>query len=271
MVNEAGSILEALDLRVSRAGRTVIDDVLIELHEREMICLVGRSGVGKTTLFHTLAGLIEPVSGKVILKGKDITGKPGHISYMLQKDLLLKQRSVIDNVALPLVVRGMSKKAARAEARSYFAEFGLEGTQDLDPYELSGGMRQRAAMLRTYLNNSDVVLMDEPFSALDALLRVDMRAWYLHMMDKLGFASILITHDVDEAIALADRVLVLGCERGATTNDHADLGDSSDRSVDAHAGTIVASIDVTCPRSERDDFILSSEALTIKREILSYL
>lgn len=271
MVNEAGSILEALDLRVSRAGRTVIDDVSIELHEREMICLVGRSGVGKTTLFHTLAGLIEPVSGKVILKGKDITGKPGHISYMLQKDLLLKQRSVIDNVALPLVVRGMSKKAARAEARSYFAEFGLEGTQDLYPYELSGGMRQRAAMLRTYLNNSDVVLMDEPFSALDALLRVDMRAWYLHMMDKLGFASILITHDVDEAIALADRVLVLGCERGATTNDHADLDDSNDRSVDAHAGTIVASIDVACPRSERDDFTLSSEALTIKREILSYL
>lgn len=257
MEQARSTVLEADDLSVARGGRLVVEDISLDLRAHEMVCLVGRSGSGKTTLFHALAGLLQPESGRVLLNGEDITGCAGHISYMLQKDLLLEHRTVVDNVALPLIIKGTAKSEARRRASARFSEFGLDGMQDRYPSELSGGMRQRAALLRTYMNNSDVVLMDEPFSALDALTRSDMRRWFLKMMDKLGFASVLITHDVDEAIELADRILVLGHMRG-------------DRS-DPSASTVIASVDVPCPRSSREGFILSEDALGIKREVISYL
>lgn len=249
------AIFEADRLSVAWGDKVVIEDVSIELHAGEMICLVGRSGSGKTSLFHALSGLIEPKSGNVRLNGEDITGKPGHVSYMLQKDLLLEQRTIVDNVALPLLVKGEKKAAARRSASALFEEFGLDGTQDRYPFELSGGMRQRAALLRTYMNNSEVVLMDEPFSALDALTRADMRKWFLGVMERLHFASILITHDVDEAIALADRVIVLGAPK-----DHPTL-----------PSHILGTVDIECSRKSRDDFILSAEALDVKKKVMSYL
>ena len=127
-------------------GRRILKDVSLRLEEGELVCLLGVSGAGKTTLFHTLSGLETPEEGHVFLSGQEITGKPGSISYMLQQDLLLPHKKILDNVALPLVLRGESKQAAREKARPYFAQFGLEGTEEQYPAQLSGGMRQRAAL-----------------------------------------------------------------------------------------------------------------------------
>ena len=152
----------------------VLKDVNVELHEHELVSILGASGCGKTTLFHIISGLHKPQQGKVTLNGKDITGCPGQISYMMQKDLLLPYRTIQDNVSLPLVLKGESKRKAREKVSLYFEEFGLEGTQKKYPRQLSGGMRQRAALLRTYMFSRDVALLDEPFSALDTLTKSEM-------------------------------------------------------------------------------------------------
>lgn len=189
--------------------RQIIRDISIHLDEGEMVSLLGLSGSGKTTLLNIMSGLVKPDSGHVYLAGKEITGQPGQISYMLQKDLLLEHKLVIDNVALPLVIRGMKKQEARAEADPYFEKFDLSGTQMLYPSQLSGGMRQRAALLRTYLGSRGVILLDEPFSALDMITRGQLHDWYLDIMERIGLSTILITHDVDEAIMLSDRIYLL--------------------------------------------------------------
>ena len=154
-------------------GRCILKDVSLHLETGELVCLLGVSGAGKTTLFHTLSGLETPEEGQVFVSGQEITGKPGSISYMLQKDLLLPHKRMLDNVALPLVLRGESKQAAREKAQPYFAQFGLEGTEAQYPAQLSGGMRQRAALLRTFLGSRGVVLLDEPFSALDHHFQIE--------------------------------------------------------------------------------------------------
>ncbi len=203
--------LEARDLVLSWDGCAVIaQGISLRVMPGEVVCLVGRSGCGKTTILHALSGLVRPVAGQVLLYGHDVTGVPGHVSYMLQKDLLLPHKRIIDNVCLPLTLAGEGKSAARQRALPLFERFGLAGAQDKWPSQLSGGMRQRAAFLRTYLMGNDVVLLDEPFSALDALTRADMRSWYVGMARELGLATIAITHDVDEAAAMASRTYVLG-------------------------------------------------------------
>ena len=129
----------------SYQDRTIVRDISIHLEKQELISLLGLSGSGKTTILNIMSGLVQPDSGKVFLEDRDITGQPGQISYMLQKDLMLPHKRVIDNVALPLVIAGMGKKEAREKADPYFARFDLEGTQMLYPSQMSGGMRQRAA------------------------------------------------------------------------------------------------------------------------------
>jgi len=206
-----GVVLEARSLTLSwDGGKTIVaKDVSVSLHAGETVCLVGRSGCGKTTLLHALSGLTTPLAGSILVHGKDVTGTPGCVSYMLQKDLLLPNLSIIDNVCLPLTLAGTKRGQAHAQARPLFERFGLEGTERSWPSELSGGMRQRAAFLRTYLMGNDIVLLDEPFSALDALTREDLRGWYKDTARELGIASLMITHDVGEAIAIADRVYAL--------------------------------------------------------------
>lgn len=203
--------LEATGLALSwdDGEHLVAKDVSLRVRAGEIVCLVGKSGCGKTTILHALSGLMQPVAGKVLLYGKDVTGQPGHVSYMLQKDLLLPHLRIIDNVCMPLTLGGMARAEAREKAAPLFARFGLEGTERCWPSQLSGGMRQRAAFLRTYLMGNDVALLDEPFSALDALTRSDLRTWYMDMAHELGFASLVITHDVSEAVAMASRVYVL--------------------------------------------------------------
>ncbi len=242
--------LEVKNISVGFEGKPVLNDVSIELSEGELVCLLGISGGGKTTLFNVIAGLLEPDNdGKVFLDGKDITGKPGHISYMLQKDLLLPYRTIEDNVALPLLLKGLKKKEARSKASELFEQFGLEGTQKQYPSQLSGGMRQRAALLRTYMFSRDVALLDEPFSALDTLTKSSMHKWYLEVMEKIRLSTLFITHDIDEAILLSDRIYLLS----------------------GSPGTITAEITVQKPKNERDGFNLTAEFLEYKRKILSLL
>ena len=229
--------------------KQVLKDVNIVLKEKEIVSLLGVSGVGKTTLFHIIAGLTVPDEGQVLLDGSAITGEAGHISYMLQKDLLLPYRTIVDNAALPLLVKGMKKKEAREKASAYFEEFGLEGTQKKYPAQLSGGMRQRAALLRTYLFSKGVALLDEPFSALDTITKASMHRWYLQIMEQIQLSTIFITHDIDEAILLSDRIYLMG----------------------GQPGTITKEIMIREPKPRREDFNLTEEFLAYKREIIKEL
>lgn len=227
----------------------VIKDISIKLREGEIVSLLGVSGGGKTTLFNIIAGLSIPDEGNVILDGEDITGKPGNVSYMLQKDLLLPYRTIVDNVALPLVIRGMKKKEAREKAASYFEEFGLAGSEKKYPAQLSGGMKQRAALLRTYLFSEKVALLDEPFSALDMLTKGTVHEWYLDVMEKIKLSTLFVTHDIDEAILLSDRIYLLT----------------------GKPGTITKEIIIKEEKPRRKDFNLTEEFLEYKRVIISHL
>lgn len=227
----------------------VLKDVNVELHEHELVSILGASGCGKTTLFHIISGLHKPRQGKVMLNGKDITGCPGQISYMMQKDLLLPYRTIQDNVSLPLVLKGESKRKAREKVSLYFEEFGLEETQKKYPRQLSGGMRQRAALLRTYMFSRDVALLDEPFSALDTLTKSEMHRWYLDVMDKIHLSTLFITHDIDEAILLSDRIYLLTGKPGRVTEE----------------------IIIKEPKPRKREFNLTEEFLGYKRRILERL
>jgi len=230
-------------------GKTVLRNVSIELKRGELVCILGVSGVGKTTLFNIISGLLKPDEGIVLLHGDDVTNSPGHISYMLQKDLLQPYKTIEDNVALPLLIKGVKKKDARAEVSSQFSEFGLDGTQKKYPAQLSGGMRQRAALLRTYMFSRDVALLDEPFSALDTLTKGAMHKWYLDVMEKIKLSTLFITHDIDEAILLSDRIYLLS----------------------GNPGEIVGEIIIEEPKPRRNDFNLTDKFLEYKRKILSLL
>ena len=249
MSGQTVSALRAEGITKAYDGRTIIQDVSLHLEQGELVCLLGVSGAGKTTLFHSLSGLERPERGQVFLSGEEITGRPGRISYMLQRDLLLPHKKILDNVALPLVIQGEKPRLAREKARGYFRQFGLEGTQDKYPAQLSGGMRQRAALLRTFLGSRGVVLLDEPFSALDALTKREIHQWYMEMMDQLKLTTLFITHDIDEAILLSDRVYILS----------------------GHPGTITAEWPIDAPRPRGLEFSLSDAFLGYKRRILAQL
>jgi len=241
--------LEVRNVSKSFDGIPILQDVSLQLRQGELVSLLGVSGGGKTTLFNVISGLLPPDKGEVFLDGENITNRPGHISYMLQKDLLLPYRTIEDNVALPLLLKGVKKKEARVQASAMFAQFGLDGTQKKYPSQLSGGMRQRAALLRTYMFSSDIALLDEPFSALDTLTKSAIHGWYLDVMEKIKLTTLFITHDIDEAILLSDRIYLLS---GAP-------------------GKITGEILIREPKPRRTDFNLTPEFLEYKRRILSLL
>ena len=158
-------------------GLPVLDGVRLTVAPGEFVAVVGPSGCGKSTLFDVVAGLERPDAGRVLVDGVEVTGRTEPFAYMPQQDLLFPWRTVLDNTTLGLEVAGVRRRAARDRARPLFAEFGLSGFEGVRPGELSGGMRQRAALLRTVVQDRAVLLLDEPFGALDALTRTDMQVW----------------------------------------------------------------------------------------------
>jgi ABC-type nitrate/sulfonate/bicarbonate transport system ATPase subunit len=175
----------------------------------EFVSIVGPSGCGKSTLFNIVAGLTRPTHGRVLLDGEEPDTLLGRVGYMPQKDLLMPWRSVLDNVTLGLEMGGVSRKEARARAQEELGRFGLKGFERRWPSNLSGGMRQRAALLRTFLAGRELMLLDEPFGALDALTRQTMQEWLLDVWQADRKTILFITHDVEEAVYLSDRVYVM--------------------------------------------------------------
>ncbi len=200
-----------MKIEVNKVNKTLdqihtLDQVSLQVQDGEFVVIIGPSGCGKSTLFNIISGLIEPDQGTVSIDGQDWTGKTGRISYMQQKDLLLPSRNILDNVTIPLVLKGIPKKAAREKAAAYLQDFGLEGFGAYYPKQLSGGMRQRAALLRTYLQASDILLLDEPFAALDAINRRNMQLWLKKLCQQYHASVLFITHDIEESLLLADRI-----------------------------------------------------------------
>ena len=218
-MSEKLEILRVENVDKSFNDNLVLKDINIKLNKGELVSLVGVSGSGKTTLFNIIAGLLEPDSGKVYLKGEDVTSSAGRISYMLQKDLLLPYMTIIDNVSLPLVLRGEKKKAAREKVRGFFKDFGLSGYEEKFPSQLSGGMAQRAALLRTYVFSNEVALLDEPFSALDAITKSSIHKWYKIIINEMEISTIFITHDIEEAVKLSDRIYIMGKNPGSIVEE----------------------------------------------------
>ncbi|MBU0494767.1 MAG: ABC transporter ATP-binding protein [Chloroflexi bacterium] len=192
-------------------GRVVsaLADVSLTARAGEFVTLIGPSGCGKSTLFNIICGLLEPDRGEVWLDGELTRRRAGCVAYMPQRDLLLPWRSVLDNAILGPEIAGQSRELARAEARELLPLFGLAGFDNAYPATLSGGMRQRAALLRTFLCHHDVMLLDEPFGALDALTRAELQGWLLGVWARFRHTILFITHDVDEAVFLSDRVYVM--------------------------------------------------------------
>jgi len=186
-----------------------LDNISLAIECREFVAILGPSGCGKSTLLNVIAGLLKPDQGRIELGGVDWTGRTGRVSYMQQKDLLLPWKNILDNVCIPLLLRGVGRQEAHATARTYLQDFGLDGFEDYYPRQLSGGMRQRAALLRTYLFTSDIMLLDEPFATLDAITRGKMQLWLKELCAKYKPTVILVTHDIEEALLLADTIYVL--------------------------------------------------------------
>lgn len=193
---------------------TALENVSLALAQGEFVTLIGPSGCGKSTLLNIACGLLEPDQGEIRLDGQAASNRLGRMAYMPQRDLLLPWRNVLNNAILGLELAGQPKEEAQAEAREMLPLFGLEGFAQAMPAMLSGGMKQRAALLRTFLMHRDVMLLDEPFGALDALTRVQLQDWLLQVWAQFQHTILFVTHDVAEAIFLADRVLVMSPRPG---------------------------------------------------------
>jgi ABC-type nitrate/sulfonate/bicarbonate transport system ATPase subunit len=220
MPNTAAERGEVRVEHISRVFKTrrdeilAVDDVSLSARGSEFVSILGPSGCGKSTLFQIVAGLLSPSRGDVWIHGERVTGRTGHVSYMPQRDNLLPWRNVVDNTILGLEVEGVARKEARERARELCQRFGLGEFVSALPRELSGGMRQRAAFIRTMLFPREVMLLDEPLGALDAQTRLIMQEWLLDVWGQLGKTVLFITHDVDEAVFLSDRVYVMSARPG---------------------------------------------------------
>lgn len=196
----------------------VLKDISLTVEENEFVSILGPSGGGKSTIFNIIAGILTPDKGTYYIDGEESLGKLGKVSYMHQKDLLLPWKRIIDNLTIPLIIKGMDKKSAKTMAMEHISTFGLNGFEMKYPFQLSGGMKQRAALLRAYLFSSNIMLLDEPFGALDAITRSKMHLWLINVVKNLNTSILFITHDIEEAILLSDRIYVLS-DRPAVIKD----------------------------------------------------
>jgi ABC-type nitrate/sulfonate/bicarbonate transport system ATPase subunit len=230
-------------------GEKIIEDISLNVDEGNFISLLGPSGVGKTTLFNILAGIDTADIGRVYLEDCDISGISGKVSYMPQNDLLFEHRTIIDNIILPLLIRKQKKSEARKYAAQFFNDFGLSGYEKKYPFQLSGGERQRAALLRTCMMHNKMMLLDEPFSALDAISKIQMRKWYKGVARTMGITTLFITHDIDEAIELSDSIYI----------------------INQKPGIITKKFSVTRLCGAGEDFYLKPEYAALKKNILDEL
>jgi len=241
------SLLQCTDICKSYNDVQILNNIALNLQEGEIVSLLGVSGVGKSTLMNILAGVETPDFGQVLLECEDITGKAGRVGYMLQKDLLFPFKTTLDNICIPLRLQGMKKADARKKAQSQMKLFGLDGSENKYPYQLSGGMRQRAALARTYFLGNKVILLDEPFVALDAITKAEMHKWYINIARQTELSTIIITHDVDEALVLSDRVYIMAGNPGKITKE------------------------IKICSASKEDFALTEQYLVYKREVLEYI
>jgi ABC-type nitrate/sulfonate/bicarbonate transport system ATPase subunit len=253
MVATDGPKLEvrAVSKTFRRNNRAVmaLDSASMEVARGRFVSIIGPSGCGKSTLFNVIAGLATPTSGEVLADGASIVGKPGYVGYMLQKGLLLPWRTILENIILGMEVRGVPKNEAIARAMPLVERYGLSGFEQHYPHELSGGMRQRASLLRTMLYDRDVILLDEPFGALDAQTRLLMQAWLLDVWSDLKKTILFVTHDIDEAIFLSDEIHVFS----------------------ARPGRIKARVEVPLARPRTQEDVTSPEFMRLKRELMGLL
>jgi NitT/TauT family transport system ATP-binding protein len=187
----------------------VLDGLNFEIHEQDFVSIIGPSGCGKSTIFNIVAGLIAPDTGQLFYRGEEIQSLRGRVGYMMQKDLLFPWRTVLQNVLIGLEMRGVNRRVATEKAREHLASFGLSGFESAFPKTLSGGMRQRVALIRTLILDPDILLLDEPFSALDYQTRLYLEGVLKQAVEKFHKTVVLVTHDIDEAVALSKRVVVL--------------------------------------------------------------
>jgi ABC-type nitrate/sulfonate/bicarbonate transport system ATPase subunit len=234
-----------------RNGKVIhaLDATSMTVRRGRFVSVIGPSGCGKSTLFNVIAGLAKPSTGDVLADGISIIGKPGYVGYMLQKGLLLPWRTILDNIILGMEVRDVPKSQAVARAMPLIERYGLAGFEQHYPHELSGGMRQRASLLRTMLYDRDVILLDEPFGALDAQTRMLMQSWLLGVWGDLQKTILFVTHDIDEAIYLSDEIHVFS----------------------ARPGRIKATIEVDLPRPRAPEVVTAPAFTELKRTLLGLL
>lgn len=222
--------------------KPIFQGLTLDVKRREFVSVIGASGSGKSTLFRLVTGLLEPGQGDILIDGQKTGKRLGSVGYMPQKDLLLPWRTVLENVVLPLEVTKESKQARLSEIREWLARFGLAEFENAYPNELSGGMKQRVAFLRTLMTGKELLLLDEPFGALDSLTKRNMHKWLLGLWGELQKTVLFITHDLEEAILLSDRIYLL-------------------------QGTGIKEMKVTLPRPRSSQLIYQSEFITMRKEL----
>ena len=206
------NILEVKNLSYSFGNNPILKDINIHVNENEIVAIVGNSGVGKSTLFNLIAGVLKKQIGEITINGSnDYIGK---VAYMLQKDLLFEHKTIINNVILPLIIAKVNKKKALEEGNKILKQFNLDKYANKYPQQLSGGMRQRVALIRTYMFKRKIFLLDEAFSALDAITKKELHKWYLDLKKEFNLTTLFITHDIEEAVFLSDRIYILGNKPG---------------------------------------------------------
>ena len=230
-------------------GKKVLSDISFDVNESEFITLIGPSGCGKSTIFKIITGLEKNYTGNVMIDGTDIEKYQGKLAYMPQNDLLLDWRTLYKNAVLPMEIEKTDKKTMDERIKKLLPEFKLSGEEGKYPYELSGGMKKRTALLRTFLVDSDIMLLDESFGALDAITRSEMQQFLLEVCEKHRHTVLFITHDIDEAVYLSDRIIVLG----------------------KNPAVIKGEIKIQISKPRNTDVLLEREFLEYKKKIMDML
>ena len=219
----------------------ILKDINIEVNEGELISILGPSGRGRSTIFNILTNIISSDKGEININGD--------ISYMYQKDMMVPWKKVIDNIGIPLIFKGKNKKDSREEVKKHINDFGLSGFEYKYPSQLSGGMKQRANFLKTYLTSEDIMLLDEPFGALDSMTRRKMQRWLLDLTKEMNSTILFITHDIEEAILLSNRIYIIS-EKPAI---------------------IKGEIIVNLPKERNENIVITEEFINIKKQILNLM